>query len=314
MSNIDPHLLERYAKGQCTAEEQALVEQWLEADEDWFIEENTQEESESSQDPMSLEIWNGLKDRVKKRLWTLRIKWLGFRLVGAGCIVAIVFLVWFLFNNNGTELREITTTAGKFVKFTLPDSSTVWLSGNSKITYPTKFDNKTRLITLKQGEIFLDVHKHQNWPFEVKTDKITIHVLGTKFNVENRKNDQQVYVALQSGSVKLKNLSQETLLKPGQAISYHKTNGTLSPIQVTNTEDMGTWIIGNLIFKDTPLTDALHRLEDFYSVSFKIAEGADVNLPITGKFKKQSLNRTLILISQTTGLQFKQRGNQIIVN
>lgn len=315
MKNIDPHLLERYAKGQCNAEEQALIEQWLEADEDWFTEESSEEDKESTQDAMSIEIWDALKNRIKKRLWMLRVRWASFRLAGIGMITAIIFFTWPLLQKEQPyQLREIATTAGKFVKFTLPDSSTVWLSGNSKISFPTKFDNKTRLITLNQGEIFIDVQKHRDWPFEVKTDELTIQVLGTQFNVENRLNEHQVYTSLKSGSIKLKNNTQEILLKPGETISYHKINHTLSPIQHANPEDMDAWITGGLIFKGIPLTAALHRLEDFYGVTFKIAEGSNLNLPITGKFKNQSLDRILVLISQTTGLQFKQRGNQILVH
>lgn len=314
MNNIDPHLLERYAKGQCTAEEQGLIEQWLEADEDWFAEESSQEDKENPQDAMSIEIWDALKNRIKKRLWTLRVRWASFRLAGIGVIAAIIFFAWPLLQKEQShQLREIATTAGKFVKFTLPDSSIIWLSGNSKIIFPTKFDSKIRLVTLKQGEIFIDVQKHQDWPFEIKADELTIQVLGTQFNVENRVNDQQVYVALKSGSVKLKSTNQESLLKPGETISYHKINHTLSPIQSSNPEDMGTWTTGDLIFKATPLTDALHRLEDFYDVKFKIIERPNLNLPITGKFKNQPLHRTLMLISQTTGLRFQQRDNQILI-
>lgn len=314
MNNIDPHLLERYAKGQCNAEEQDLIEQWLEADEDWFTEESSQEDKESTQDAMSIEIWDALKNRIKKRLWILRVRWASFRLAGIGIITAIIFFTWPLLQKEQShQLKEIATTAGKFVKFTLPDSSIIWLGGNSKISFPTKFDDKTRLITLKQGEIFIDVQKHKDWPFEVKVDELTIQVLGTQFNVENRLNDQKVHVALKSGSVKLKSTNQEGFLKPGETISYHKINHTLSPIQYANHEDMGAWTTGDLIFKATQLTDALHRLEDFYDVKFKIPESLNLNRPITGKFKKQPLNRTLTLIGQTTGLKFEQRGNQILI-
>mgnify|MGYP001812689396 FL=1 len=66
----------------------------------------------------------------------------------------------------------------------LPDSSEILLNADSEITYSSKKWDKERNVSL-EGEAFFKVAKGKR--FTVSTDHGTVAVLGTQFNVENRK-------------------------------------------------------------------------------------------------------------------------------
>lgn len=66
----------------------------------------------------------------------------------------------------------------------LPDSTLVWLNAGSKISYSQGFGVKDRHLQLN-GEGYFEVRKDVKLPFDVKTRKLNVTVLGTKFNFRN---------------------------------------------------------------------------------------------------------------------------------
>lgn len=97
------------------------------------------------------------------------------------CILSIAYISL----ANKTEYKTVFSEKNKKL-IILPDSSMVWLNANSSIHYPTKFDKKRRVVTLK-GEAFFDVTENSHLPFIVSTATIEIKVLGTRFLVKDRK-------------------------------------------------------------------------------------------------------------------------------
>ena len=85
-------------------------------------------------------------------------------------------------DNLLSTIQSVNVPAGNRTNIALPDGSSVWLSSNSKLTYPVAFTGKKREVTL-DGEGYFEVAKGKK-PFIVKTSKYNIEVLGTVFNVE----------------------------------------------------------------------------------------------------------------------------------
>src|SRR3546814_8119082 len=68
----------------------------------------------------------------------------------------------------------------------LPDGSRVWLNAASSIRFPTVFTGKEREVEIT-GEAYFEIEKNTNMPFVVKKGNVEVQVLGTHFNVKDRK-------------------------------------------------------------------------------------------------------------------------------
>ena len=104
----------------------------------------------------------------------------------------------------GTDKAIILTSQqGKFVKYTLPDSTVVTMNHNSSLEFPLAFNGDERRVKLN-GEGYFDVARDEEKPFIVETGKeIQIKVLGTEFNLQSFSSDDIVQVSLISGSVEI---------------------------------------------------------------------------------------------------------------
>src|SRR5579871_2979585 len=100
-------------------------------------------------------------------------------LIGGG----IFFYARHVHNNEQLSGKIASTHNGATSKITLADGTQVVLNAGSKLTYPEKFSGAQREVTL-QGEGFFEVVRNEKMPFLVHAGKITVKVLGTKFNVK----------------------------------------------------------------------------------------------------------------------------------
>ncbi|WP_439488249.1 FecR family protein [Algoriphagus sp.] len=122
--------------------------------------------------------------RTEKRSWKL-----------AAGILAVLFSVatgyWLMLPRQ----VEFVTDYGETLDITLPDSSTVKLNSNSRLTYSDNWEEQTvREITIEGEAFFSVVHKVDHQPFRVLSSKgVTIEVLGTEFNVYNLQKRLKLY-------------------------------------------------------------------------------------------------------------------------
>lgn len=315
MDKIDPELLRKYASGKCSEEESKLVEHWLEQEDNLFEQDTEQEENR--QQEYVQDMWNAFIEKTEAGLQWMRIKWWGLRLGAASMIVLFIALFTHFYANSfkhdELELLTLEVAKGESANLLLSDSSEVWLSGGSKLIYPKKFGKNARELTLVKGQAYFDVKKQVNRPFIVNTDSVAIEVLGTTFNVENFVESGELSVALKTGSVAFKvHQGNSKILVPGEKLSYHKTIKSFSIDQVENTE-IGEWKSGVLRFDNTPIADALHKIEAQYGVIFDVKDKKILNTPITGKFNKLPLKNVVLLLEQSTSLQFVQQADTIQV-
>ena len=113
-------------------------------------------------------------------------------------VVAIILLIcgisslFFLWQSEGRvsevveEYREyvVEVPDGAKSKITFPDGSIVWLNAGSKVKYDSNFAKASRKVELT-GEGYFEVSKNKELPFVVSTGKLSVKVLGTKFNLKS---------------------------------------------------------------------------------------------------------------------------------
>ena len=314
MNNIHPDVLKRYAEGKCTITEQQLVEEWLEngdipAADPAFADEPL----------IKQEIWSGITDQALKKQKTHKLK---RSLLGIAASILLLSAGAFLFKShliNGLETQSLAqqiyqVPKGKMASITLNDGTTVELAGGTELSYPHSFPGNTREVTLVSGEAFFKVKHNKEQPFIVHSSGAAVKVLGTRFNVSNQLNSHQLAVTLTEGSISFKGKNQpEKILKPGQRLTFDKIQNTTLKIEEADTAYTTSWTTGTLWFKRTPIAEALEKIETYYGVSFQIQGKPDLNIPLTGKFKRQPLSRLLKLIENSSELKFKQEQDKIII-
>ncbi|MDD3037676.1 FecR family protein [Bacteroides sp.] len=264
----------------------------------WIVNDRWSEEKENALST----IWNEIQvapnaktyhslDKVKKTIGLeekpkLLLKhnrrWLKY----AAAVIPLFLLVgWYLYNSQNLKTIEIVTANNEQRQCTLPDGTTVLLNSDTKLTYPSTFKDATRVVTL-EGEAYFSVISNSSQPFIVTTHKLSVRVLGTKFNLSAYPMDDRVITTLNSGSIQVHIESGESdsqyILKPSQQIVYDKIDKSVLVNTVTD-ESVG-WKDGLLIFQDATFNDIVHTLQRRFNVTIRYDKQKFANDPYTIKF------------------------------
>lgn len=203
-------------------------------------------------------------------------------------------------------LTEITTQEGEQVSITLPDKSVVALNSLSSIKYaPQDFCKDNREIEF-EGEAHYKVAKDARHPFIIHMQGMEIKVLGTEFNVINRKKEQTAEVALLNGSVMLTSLANGSTytMKPNEIVVVNKQTGKMDIRETSHIEDACAWQKKQLVFRDASLSKVIRSLEKNYGV--EIAVKMDTIEPFTGTLPNNNLTEALQIVSEAYQVKFSK--------
>lgn len=203
-------------------------------------------------------------------------------------------------------LTEITTQEDEQVSITLPDKSVVALNSLSSIKYaPQDFCKDNREIEF-EGEAHYKVAKDARHPFIIHMQGMEIKVLGTEFNVINRKKEQTAEVALLNGSVMLTSLANGSTytMKPNEIVVVNKLTGRMDVREVSHIEDACAWQNKQLVFRDASLGKVIRSLEKNYGV--EIAVKMDTIEPFTGTLPNNNLTEALQIVSEAYQVKFSK--------
>lgn len=233
--------------------------------------------------------------------------------VAAVLVIGLIFTsVWFYSNRVYTPeiVQNISTPLASRTSFELPDGSKVWLNAGSSISFPGKFDGKTRSVKLI-GEAYFDV-KSDQIPFLVETPKFTVNVLGTAFNVMAYEGEP-ASVTLERGSVELQNNGKSLgFLDPGQQAQFSQGPDKIN-IESVESEIYTSWKENRLIFQSEPLELLAKRLERWYNLTIVISEPSLNNLKVTGKIEVESFSEVLDLMEYTLPIKYQYNKNERIL-
>ncbi|WP_417885559.1 FecR family protein [Zunongwangia sp.] len=189
------------------------------------------------------------------------------------------------------EVTIVSNLGEKIKRVKLPDSSSVQLYPNSKLTYTTNF-RANRKVELS-GEAFFDVSKDKKHPFSVTCLKTITTVLGTSFSIKQNP-QKSVHIKLYEGSIKMnvKGDYKSWLLAPGEEITYSKNN-----VLVSNFERFKD-------FNNTTLKDLISYINQQYSYKIEIPEKY-INQKITLRIRKKEMPKTICkTIAEIYDLEF----------
>ncbi|SEI41665.1 FecR family protein [Dyadobacter koreensis] len=301
---IDPdfldRLVERYYTNSATAEELEVfihLQKTGVLDEalNLYLEKIIQQEAFQTKE---------VAERKIRRSWNWQI--------AASISVLMGFLALWIVKEGQSQYLEIKTDRFKEKIVVLPDGSRVTLNRNSVFSYPEKWNGTIRDVRLISGEAFFEVKKNKQYPsFVVHTpDGLDINVLGTEFNVLNKKGDTRIY--LQNGKVKIKTQNQEVFLEPGQLASFNGPADSLT-VKPASGELWLAWKNDMFYFDDTRLSDISLVLEEYYHRQVIIKNESLTSLRFTGKISRNNIDMVLRILSRTLNVEITQHNEQIII-
>lgn len=223
------------------------------------------------------------------------------------CFSIYAFKDQFLYDTHSTSY-------GMTKNVLLPDGSEVTLNANSTLKVPKDLAEDMLREVWLDGEAFFSVAKRPgNVRFAVHTTNLDVEVLGTKFNVNNRRGKTEV--VLSEGSVKLvsRNTQAEpVIMKPGDYVSVSKKEPVFKKKSV-EPETFTAWQTNKLIFEETPLKVVADKIEDYYGVEVEILN-EDVELKLlTGTLPNNDLGIVLRSLETSHNLRIRREGDRITI-
>lgn len=171
-------------------------------------------------------------------------------------------------NNQQTQLSEqaaaynqLIVPYGKRSMLTLAEGTKIWVNAGTRVVYPASFEGENREIYI-DGEAYLDVEKDENRPFIVKTQNMSVKVLGTSFNIMAYEKDTIQHVVLVEGSVQVNSPERrDAILVPNEICQL--VNGR-QEIKTVDVEDYISWKSGIYKYKSESLGIIVQRLSRYY--------------------------------------------------
>lgn len=208
---------------------------------------------------------------------------------------------------------SVSVSADGQKRIVLPDGSQVWVNSSSTISYNDDFSTE-RFVSLT-GEAFFSVARDTARPFRVRTDQLTVEVLGTQFNIKAHGHEELSEVILTSGSVHVSTPKKKAIeLKPNERLTFdHNTKKAL--LDRIDGDTVSNWRVANLRFVDTPLEDALEKVGVYYGRDLSMTGWRRTEDLINLDFDRElPLEEVLGVLRNITGtFNYEITDNEIII-
>ena len=293
-TNIIQELLESYHQGKCTPEERADIEKWLQfTDEDEFTVPPTVD-----MQAMEDSNWQELSSRIFTKNEPKHFNWITFTKLAASIVLVagLALFVFHTFNSNqqveAISYQEVSVPKGKKAVCTLPDGTVVQLNADSKLKYPEKFTDTSRVIEF-EGEAFFTVAKDKKRPFSINSKQTVVRVLGTHFNLRAYPHENTANVVVEEGRVKFSvKGKKDFLILTANQQGIYTADHSLKQQNVYAAAYYG-WCNNQLQFNDEKLGDIAQSLERWYNIKVIIKNAALKNERYTGKFNNPAISSVM---------------------
>ncbi|CAN5530762.1 FecR family protein [soil metagenome] len=244
-------------------------------------------------------------------------------------VLGVLFTMLYKYENKAINIAsekkpaksEVSTKSGSRSMIQLPDGSSVWLNGSSKLVYDNQnFGDKIREVTLT-GEAYFDVVKNPEKPFIIHTAKMDIKVLGTAFNVKAYAGEKSTETSLIRGSIEvtLKGRQDKIMMKPNDKLIIRNDDldsTETTPVvkikkqkiaapqafmllgHLTFDKDSSiiletAWVQNKLVFDNESFEDVAVKMERWYGVSIRFNDSKVKSIRFTGSFEKETVTEAL---------------------
>lgn len=313
------NLAEKLVNGSINAEEKEHLETWYS---DNPTEIPTWELKNESKVQLSDRLYQSISSKLEfvpsKRSKSL----IRYFAVAASIVIVcgIGIFLWLQTSRQEPIVKNISAFSnGLIKKIHLPDHSIVWLKGNSKLEYPSKFSDSTRNVTL-HGEALFEVAKDKKHPFVIKTGNYLARVLGTSFNIKESVKQRSFKLTVLTGKVAIISSNHQNSESAKPIIITHGTefevNGAqnspkLIPAPVAEKVLILNGTEYDMNFENIAFNDVKDRVEKKFNVKINTGKTNYSNCFLSADVTDQSLENTLKVISAVINSQYTINKNQI---
>jgi transmembrane sensor len=219
--------------------------------------------------------------------------------------------------------QSFRTAIGQQATVTLPDGSQLTL--NTDTVVRTTADEARRLVYLDKGQAYFKVAKDRRHPFVVTAAGRTVTALGTAFDV--RVDHGELKVVLVEGKVRVeaarpprRTAAPKTgLAAPmatdmsagSQLVARDDTEWRLTP---TNVGQQTSWLTGQLVFDDDPLSEVVEEVNRYSTRKIAITDATLARRRVSGNFAPGDVHG-FAMILQAAGVATlrEQPGGEILI-
>lgn len=325
--HITDELLTKQMLGETSTQEQELVEAWLK-----------QSDANKQEYDRFRKIWDNSKNIAAKSTVSVDDAWARFqqrveqkdrpadntilfpstkkRTFGTWLRAAAIMLLIAGGGLTAYKMSNSMTTVSSelaVITETLPDGTVVTLNKNSSISYHKNFKGDTRNVTL-HGEAFFDVTPNKAKPFIIDVEGVTVHVVGTSFNIKSTEQRTEVVVA--TGIVTVSKNNNAVKLTPNEVAIVE--TGSNTPVKTISKDDLYNYYkTKEFICDRTPLWRLVEVLNEAYNKDIKIRNPRLKDIQLSTRFSDESLDMILTVIKETykdsVNINIEQKGDQIII-
>ncbi|WKN46277.1 FecR family protein [Tunicatimonas pelagia] len=300
-------LVEKYISGRATRAEQEQLEQYL----DKQAQNPPQLDYLSEKEKRLLE--KRILQKVQRNIQPTRPGAYHTQKLAPTLVAASVLLVLlvggYFWLSRPSAWQQYQTNYNETLPITLPDQSVVTLNAHSRLWYRTYWSDSLREVWV-EGEAFFDVKPNTELPFVVHAREADIRVLGTQFNVHDRRGTTEV--VLSEGAVQLETEAQRLSLAPGDLVAVSEQKPIVRKRVVP--ERYTAWRNRQLVFDDVPLEEIGKRLEDIYGYQITITDLTLHKRRFTGSAPMDSVEVLLEKFQFVFGVSIQQEGQRIRIS
>jgi transmembrane sensor len=239
-----------------------------------------------------------------------RRRWLPGLAVAATLVVALG--AWFTFGPSYLSANAYSTVTGQTQTVTFEDGSVAYLNTQTRLQWAGSGND--RKVVLEQGEALFDVVHDPSRPFRVVVGNSEVRVLGTRFNVYRRKNDE-VLVTVIDGNVEVVESGRQDYkpawtrqLTANQQIAFSPI-GLTQDVQPVDALKVTKWREGVLELTGEPLVNVVDELTRYTDKRIVIRDPRLAQLRFGGALSTRDMRAALARIEKLAPIAVEENGN-----
>ena len=242
------------------------------------------------------------------------------RKIAAILIVLLLISLFVLYSNRKNETITVATNYSETKNLVLKDGTEITLNGHSSVTYLKHPGGDAPRQVKLQGEAFFKVnhlnkneeHIKNSERFIVSAGNVKVEVLGTSFDVKNRRNSTSVVLARGKVKVSVMNSDNEYIMKnPGEMVAY---DASLKAIKRSFTDPVtqSSWINKKLIREDASVSAVAEYIEDNYGYKVIFKDAGIADRKMEGTLLLDNFQDVLFILSTSLDIRIRKVDSTLI--
>ncbi len=258
-------------------------------------------------------IWNNdssmlgkYKKEPNSKVWFSADNW---QPAVAFASLLFVGLGFFYQHTSSPTMQYYQTTVGEQLKVTLSDGSKLTL--NTSAAVQVLYTNKGRLVQLEHGEVFFDIATVPGRPFDVRTQKGMVRVLGTQFSVYDTGDNTLVTVLEGKVGLDGDNTSQDIdfvvdlTLTGNQQISMEGASAKVEPT-VVDASNYLNWRAKKLVFQGHSLQAVIDEINRYFDIPIILSDSALAEKKVVAVIQLTDLKTVIETLEYISQLEAKR--------